>query len=291
MSKYLDEMMNGIVEAASAYARAYNDGAKKSELKVLKSAANDACSKYNLELSKATYRQWAKEGDPVKTAIRNLFVPGTKKLSFKTDDENYMTVHILDSQFECNLPQMQATLGTGVFNDPKWFAKAEKLAFIVSNHLNQTMNNSPLFKYEVSQAAKDFEFDGIDPLSEEGVGIALQSVIDAILFIEDPENSGENLIKARMREDESGKYSPEWNVIYHSMTARDGVNSLKVANTGMFTTLVMEAMNRILTNGTVKFEITGNYEMPKADEPKADEPKAKKPAKKSAKKSAKKTQK
>ena len=82
--------------------------------------------KFNFALAKATYRQWAAEGDPIRTAVRSLYVPGTKKFKFKADDEDYMTVTITDSQYEVNLPMMQAVLGAGVFHDPAWFSKCEK---------------------------------------------------------------------------------------------------------------------------------------------------------------------
>lgn len=267
-----------LMEVASNYAKAYNNKEKKSTLKALKKMANEACNTYNLELSKATYRQWAKEGDAVKTAIRSLYVPNAQRLSFKTDDDDYMTVVLSDTQYEVNLPQMQATLGAGVFADSDWFNKCEKLAFIVANALNEHLNDSAMFNFNIAEASKEFSFPkGIDPLSDEGVVHALQCVFDSILFIPEnggengkskskKKNAGENLIKTRVKEDKRGvKYSVEWQYIRESMTQNGGVGVVTVCNTGKFTSYILHAMHLILTSGNIRLACDGDYTMPETE--------------------------
>lgn len=263
----LNEMMENVTAKAIAYVKAYNDGKKKSELKALKTAATNAVNEYNLELSKATYRRWAKEGDAVKTAIRVLYIPGARSIKYKTDDENYMTCILSDANFEVNLPQMQATLGTKAFADPKWFNKCEKLAYIVANAINEHMGNSAMFNYGIEDASKEFSFpEGMNPLDDEGVVYALQSVFDAILFIEDEDAPGNNLIKTRIKKDSRGNaFSVEWQYIRESMTANSGVGKVAVCNTGRFTSYILHAMHVILTSGDIGFESTGDFVMPKSE--------------------------
>lgn len=260
-------LMDSVMEKAGAYAKAYNEHQKKPVLKALKKSATDAVNGYNLELSKATYRQWAKEGDPIKTAIRTLYIPGAKKLKFKVDDEDYMTVIADDfNDYEVNLPMMQATIGASAFTNPGWFAQCQKLMFLVSNTLNEHFNDSPMFKLSIDDAAKAFEFpDGIDPLSDEGVVHALQMVYDSILLIPDPD-SGENVIKTRLKQDKHGKfYSTEWDYIRESMTANGGVGKVDVCDTGKFSSFILHTMHLILTNGTISLGCPDSFVMPKDD--------------------------
>lgn len=279
----LEKMAELITKEAATYAKAYNGGkTKKSDLKVLRDKANKAVADYNLQLSKETYRQWAKEGDPVRTAIRSFYIPGAKAIQFKTDDDNYMTVHIKACDYQVNLPQMQATLGAGVFHDPKWFNKCEKLAWIIANNINDRMGDGANFEYHLSQASKAFKFpDGVDPLSDEGVLVALQEVFDAILFL--PDDSGKNIISLSVRKTEHGETTAkEWEFIHRCMTKHGAMYEVKVCNTGTFTSLVMEAMNGILTHAAFKCSADGSFDMPDPDKDEAKP--VKKPAKKAAKK-------
>lgn len=269
-NRKIEMLMNEVINATSAYAKAYNEGEKAKKLKALKKAATDAVNEYNLALSWDTYRRWAAEGEAVKTALRTLYVPGAIKAQYKTDDDDYMTVVIKDlTTYEVSLPQMQACLGAGVFSDPAWFNYAEKLAFLTANALNERLNDSALFKYNIAEASRTFQFpDGCDPLSESGVVHALQKCMDAILFLPSPDSAEENLIKTRDKVDSHGHtYSVEWQYIRESMTANGGVGKVTVCNTGRFTSYILHVMHVILTNGTIGLESDGDFEMPKAEAP------------------------
>lgn len=264
----LKELMETLEKKATEYAKAYNEHSKKAELRVLKTAVSKAVDAYNLEVSKETYRKWAKEGDPVKTAIRTMFIPGAKSVQFKTDEDEYMTVVIRDLKtYEVNLPMMQATLGAKVFANADWFSRCEKLMFLVSNAINEHFNDSVMFKVSISDAAREFAFPaGVDPLSDDGIVHALQAVFDSILFINDPDNDGSNIIRTRLKQDKRGRYySTEWDYIRESMTMNAGVAKIQVCNTGKFTSYILHAMHTVMTNGSFDLACDGDFVMPKAD--------------------------
>lgn len=265
VEKLLDEATAKGVE----YAKLYNSKtAGKKSLKAAKTGAMEAMDAFNSALAKATYRAWAKEGDPIRTAVRTLFIPGTKRFKFKVDDADYMTVSIVDVQYEVNLPMMQAVLGAGVFHNPGWFSKCEKLCYLVSNVINEHINNMVLFPMVISDAAKEFDFDGIDPLSDEGVIYALREVYDSILYIDNPDNPGTNIIKPAIRTDKRGNvYSPEWTYIRESMTANGGIGVVNLCNTGRFTSYVLHAMHMSMTNGTMTASYEGDFKMPDSEVP------------------------
>lgn len=252
MSTTLERMLNDALAKATSYAKAYNEGGKKkSELSALKKSAMAAMDTYNSVLAKDTYRRWNAEGDPVKTAIRSWTIPNSKKFQFKTDDDNYMTVVVKDAECRVNLPMMQVVLGKQIFAQPNWFDKAEKLAFIIATRLNEHISNSAVFKYEIAEASSEFSFpDSINPLSDDGVVYAIQEVFDSILYIDNPDNPGTNLIHTTLKMDADGNYyAKEWTVIRERMTKDGGKNTVAICNTGRFTDLIVEAMNGILTNG------------------------------------------
>lgn len=267
MSIQLSKMLEDATKAATDYAAAYNANAGKARLKALKKAATNAFDEYNLCLSRETYRAWAKEGDAVRTAIRLRFVPNAKKVAFKTNDDDYMTVVIGDNtKYPVNLPQMQATLGTDAFNDPHWFSKCEKLMYAAANIINEHLGNGSVFNMNISDAGREFNFTSeIDSLDDECVVTALQTIFDSILFIEDPDNEGANLIKTRIEHDKYGNpYSVDWQYIRESMTMNTGCCDIKMCNTGKFTAFVADVMHKIITTGTFKFDIDGEFTMPEA---------------------------
>lgn len=250
MAKKLDTLMKTAEKKANEYAKAYNEkDRKKSELKALKKAALAAVDQYNLELSKATYLAWNEEGDPVKTAIRLRIVPGAQKVQFKTDEDDYMVVNFKDAEYDVNLPQMQATLGAEVFSDKSWFNLTEKFAFIIANSVNEHCGDSVKFEYQILDASKAFDLpEGIDPLSDEGGIMMLQKVFDSILYIDNPDNPGTNLIHTAVKKDKEGRvFSTEWSTIREEMTARVGRNTVGIVNTGVFTHLIADAMWACMT--------------------------------------------
>lgn len=276
------DLLNEVVAKAMAYVEAYNEGGhKKSELKNLKDAATIKLDEYNSMVEKATYRKWATEGDPIKTAIRAGKIEGVKRLNYKTDDDNFMTVKCVDADIEVNLPQMQATLGAGVFHDPKWFNKLEKLIWIVAYDINERMTDNPTFEYKVQKASEAFKFPAdVDPYTTEGCIEAMNQVFDAILFLDD--GNGKNMIHSTPHTTRHGYIdSPEWRLIRESLTKEAGKNKISICNTGKFSNLIMRAMNGILTDGDFEFEADDQYTMPH-DAPEA--PTVKAPKKRTAKK-------
>lgn len=244
----IQEKYDLAVEKATLYVKAFNQGGKKkSELKALKSEATSALSDYNSLIEKREYRTWAAEGEPVKTAVRQLNIKGGKSFNYKTDDDNYMSLSIRDKDIPVNLLQMQVTLGKDVFADPKWFNKAEALMSIVLTNLADRIGTS--FDCDIAQASREFKFGyKINPRNHEDCIKALQSVFDSILYID---NEGENRVKTVPAIDEYGNTSsPEWTYIRDAMTARTGQSTLSLCKSGMFTTLILEAMHKALTSGT-----------------------------------------
>lgn len=254
MATRLETMMNRVNEKVNAYVSAYNDGAKKSVLKGLKSVANDEIKKYNLQLSIDTYRAWQEQGDPVKTAIMTGVIAGAKKLRFRTDDDDKMTATIVDAEYPVDLPQMYVTLGEGVFHAEDWFSKASKLCWSFVMERNKENGDSVTFQYYIDEISKEFAFPaGIDVTTYEGKIMALQMTFDAILFIEDAKNPGMNLIRAT---------GEEWGFIRDLMTYDAGFIKIGVKNTGAFTNLVMRAMYKAINNKKFVLEADDAYKMP-----------------------------
>lgn len=264
----LETLMQDVRNRGAAYAKAYNEGGKKkAEMSALKKAAGSAMDKYNSALEKEIYKQWNEEGDAIKTAVRTRYIPGAKRIQYKTDDDNYMTVEInANEKYEVNLPQMQATIGREVFADPGWFGKCGKLAYLVAEYIAERLGCG-CFEYSTSQAMRDFDFPAdLDPLSDDGVVTALQQVIDSILYIDNPGTPGENLIHTTLKKDKRGRfYSPEWQHIREAMTARTEIGKINIVNTGKFTGYVLDAMHLIMTNGD--FMVTTEAEKFDEDKP------------------------
>lgn len=268
MTRTMEVLLEEVTAKSTKYVKAYNEGGfKKSELKALRNAATAACDKYNLELSKETYRQWNREGDPIKTAIRSRVIPNAIRLKFKTDDDDYMTVTHVPTEYEVNLPMMQVTLGVEAFSNPEWFKATETLAKLIGVTLNKHTGNRATFEYVINKASEEFRFpEGINPASDEGILLAVQYIFDAILFIDD--GNGHNLIHLTIEKDEeTGKtFAKEWNVVRESMTKSVGVNLVGICNPGTFSGYIMRAMHGILTNGTFGL-VAESQDMTLADKP------------------------
>lgn len=250
----LSAMMNSVNEKVGAYVDAYNNGEKKSMLKGMKAAANDAIKKYNLQLSIETYRTWKDQGDPVKTAIMAGVISGAKKIRFRTDDDNKMTATIVDAEYHVDLPQMHTTLGAYVFHSPDWFSKASKLCWSFVMERNKENGDSVMFNYYIDEISREFSFPAdIDVTTYEGKIMALQMTFDAILFLEDKKNPGTNLIRAT---------GEEWGFIRDLMTYDAGFNKIGIKNTGAFTDLVLRAMYKAINNQKFILEADEAYKMP-----------------------------
>ena len=247
-SKKLQNLFDKSQEACVAYVKGYNDRISRKELKALKKAANEAINSYNLELSRAVYKEWAKSGDVVKTALTLNFVPGAKKASFKENKEDIMAYTMNDDkEYFINLPEIQHTCGAEVFADTSWFLMVEKLVWLIAGRLNEEIAGSPEFKYEIDEASAAFEFpEGINPLTDDGIIHALQKIFDAILFV--PGEDGQNTIQTTTKYDVDGRpYCPQWKVIRESMTRAGKPNEVIFCNTTTMTRYIANAMWGILT--------------------------------------------
>lgn len=270
MTNYLEALNMKATTLAQKYCTAYNEGkARQKELTAAKKAANDALAQYNLELSKEQYREWAKEGNPVELAIRSLVIPNALKFSFKADDDDVMKYAVKgDNNYSVSLPMMEVVLGKGIFHEKDWFNALEKLIEVVSGYLSERAGCAKL-GYQVEEATKSFKFPkGVDPLSDEGVIICFQQVMDKILFIKG--ENGENLIHATAKNDSRGReFNNFWTIIRESITAAAGVNKVTICNTAMFSKYILNAMHGILTNGTT--QVTAEESVTREDLQKAHE--------------------
>lgn len=274
MNELTQRLYDDMLEKAQDYIDAYNEGGHgKKELKLKREAANAACSSFNLQTSKDCYKAWAADGNPVKRAAEQYLIPGAKRIAFKADpDTDVMDYEIKDTEYPVNLPMMQKTLGAGVFNDAGWFNKASKLAVIVAENLNERCGGSSKFTYQVSSAARAFNFPAdVNPLSDDGVVYALQIVMDSILFIDDPEHPGQNKIHVQLCTDSTGRpYAKEWTVIRERMTKDAGRNKVAICNTGKFTDYILQAINGIITDGTFSLVADAPDADPNEEEAKDD---------------------
>lgn len=250
LNEAMKKMMETVNENVKNYIDAYNGHeTKKKALSELKNKATRSMNDYNLALSKVRYKEWASEGEPVKKAIAARLISGAKKITYKADDDDFMTAKIVDAEYPVNLPMMQAVIGAEAFNDPKWFDKVERLAKTLAIRINERITGNDSFQYEIGKSAGEFHFpEGVDPLSDEGVIYALNIIFDSILFIDD--GNGKNRICAECKVDGSGRYyASEWDTIRESMTRSDGTNSIAICNTSKFTEYIMNAMHGIMTDG------------------------------------------
>ena len=255
MTKYLETLNMKANRKAQEYCTLYNEGAKQSELKNAKKAANQAIADYNAELAIEQYLAWAEEGNPVELAVRSRVIPNALKFSFKADDDDVMGVSVkTDENYAISLPMMETVLGEEIFADPQWFNAMEKLMYLTINHINERIGNGKS-DVQVEDASKAFNFPKkVNPLSDEGVIIALQAVIDKILVIKG--KNKKNLISVTSGVDSQKKaFSKEWTVIRESMTAAGGVNKVQVCNTVRFCDYIVNAMHGIITNGNFKLSM------------------------------------
>jgi len=254
MTEKLNNLRQELEAASMAYVGACNSGKIPAERKKLKEAVKAATDAYNLELEKQTYLDWAAAGDPVKTCIRERFIRGGKRVSFKEADDGTMTGTIKDVDFKADLPMMHKVLGAGVFASPDWLPKVEKLAWIMASNLNNHLADNPAFAYAASDAAKEFSFPAeIKCDTDSAVYIALQMVIDSILFIPDEKSRKKekpNLISLTMKTDKYGAtFSPQWVYIRESLTRQGNLNQVVIGNIGKMAELIADAMHGIITNG------------------------------------------
>ena len=228
------------VNKAKDYVTAYNEHKlKKAELQGKKKAAMEMLENYNSQKEKETYLAWNAMGMPVFRACMSVFLPGILRFQFKENEDGVMTWKAVDvANRHVSLPMMQTTLGTkGVFNSPDWFDYVGTFATVVAEHTARRAGAAG-FKYNARCAEAKFPMpEGVDILSDEGCVIALQTVIDKILFMDNGKDDGKNLMQAQLK---------NWVVIRESMTREAGIHGFAICNTAHFSDLILNAMNGII---------------------------------------------
>lgn len=239
--KALEEAMKA---AGAKYIQAVNDRVSLKKQKELKTAVSNAQDDYNAAVAEDTYCNWAKEGDPIRTAARMRTYRG-KRVSFKVTDANLTYMEIKDADLLVNLVDMESAIGIEHFADPKWFDMTSNLAFIIASAVGSSLGCDDL-TYEVEEAAKEFKFAGDVDLKDESTCIAaLQQVFDAILYIPDEEHKA-NLLRAD---------GPAWSCIKYCMTRQgSGFGKVMIGNTGKMSELVLNALHIAITNGRYSAE-------------------------------------
>ena len=244
--KALEEAMKA---AAGKYVQAVNDRESLKKQKELKKAASCAQDEYNQAVAEDTYRRWAEQGEPVKTAIRERTYRG-KRVSFKFTDANLCYLEVNDTDLLVSLPDMERVIGVEHFANPQWFDMASNLAWIIASHVNAALGGGDDFAYEASEAAKNFEFPkGIDLKKDTTCIAALQQAFDAICWIPKASGGKTNLIKAE---------GPAWVYIRECMTKQAGRGIVAIGNTGKMSELIMDAMHLSLTSGGYSAREDGN---------------------------------
>lgn len=255
--------------AVANYVAGYNNHEKRSKLKTLKSTAASAIKEYNSAREMELYREWQAEGDPVRTAVRKLKENKGIRVSYRIDDDtDVMSAKFSDCDIKVSLPMMHYTLGSGVFNSPDWFAKVEKFAFLYADYLSQSLGTAS-FEYSIRDISKAFNFpDGADLVTPEGIVKVMQIVFDSILYIENPDVPGTNIITPRsIVTNGYGKQIPAWTYIEHCVTRHDDKNGgILLSNTGAFSYIILETMHMIMTNAGFKLTAEDEFVIPNKDD-------------------------
>lgn len=242
---YFNGDFNKVSEAANQVVLALNSHEPSKKVKELKDVAKKELSEYNEEIARATYLSWRDDGDPVRTAVRELNLKGCKKVSYKeTDDGMFVVQFDDDSNVRANLVDMMNTIGKDAFADAGWFSACQKLAYLIAGTLNSKLSSASSFQYILDDAASAFEFGDVDPCTSEGMEIALQTVFDKILMI--PDENGNNSLSVVTTV--SGN---AWHYLREAMT-KEGkkAGQITICNIGSVVRIVLAAMHIVMTRGT-----------------------------------------
>lgn len=238
----LAQLMEDVTKKAGDCAKAINEGKPQKEIKTLRKAASDAMTKYNEQVAFTVYKEWAEKGDAIQTALRTLYVPGAKKISYKSNASEYTYVEVSDAKIKINLPEMQTVIGIQHFHEEDWFTKVGSLAWIIANAVNKNLGDNPAFAYRVSEAAKVFRFsDAADITSIKSIVSALQQTADGILFIPTTTKKGKDVNAIKMT-------SASWWYIRESMTKQGKEpGHVDIYGEDKMSELVADAMHVIMT--------------------------------------------
>jgi len=238
----LEDLYSTLCVRAEAQANALNQGVTEAESKKYKDEAKEALDAYNKAATTMAYESWHNGDDSIQTMIKAGYIPGLKRYSCKQDKTSGIyKATVSDTKGKISLVGYQMIIGKGDFHDPEWFIKAQKLAYIVANALNDALGKVEGFSYAVDEAAKAFDFaENADPKSTRSVVSALQQVADSILFIPTKTKAGAEVNTLKMR-------SIEWGYIRECMT-RQGtdIGSVVIGNTEKMAELVADVMYLML---------------------------------------------
>ena len=243
----LEELNAVMREKGAEVVVAINDGKGDKVIKALKKAAKDAESAYNAEVARLQYIAWRDEGNPMETAIRERNIPNGKKLYYKTTDTGRTYLEVNDYQFKVDLLELENAIGVEHFHEGDWFVKIQKLAYLLANALNKQLSNNADFRYEVEQAAMEFDFgEGADFTSDASILKALQITVDSILFMPIRNKAGIEVNRIKV-------IKPAWTCIAQSMT-KQGSKPGEVAISGgnKMCELVTDVIHCIITGKKFK---------------------------------------
>lgn len=238
-----------LVRIETAYCQALNDGVTDpDEIKKHKKAVKDALGAYNRELAHYWYREWKKQGDPVKKAILKRYVPGAIKVNMVRDENTqffYPEETSKGVNMKISLTDMQQTIGDGVFSNPKWADACNHLAFLYANRTFNYLNIHDPFEYRIPATAKAFQFDPAihgSVYSNKFFLSALQTTFDAIIM--DPDADGQNRFHVLRKYDVNGvEYSPQWEYVVDCFTSQGKrAGDVLIGNISKFEELVTDAM-------------------------------------------------
>lgn len=250
------KLWDDVKSAAETYCKKVNEGRPEKETKAAKKLVTETLNSFNAMHRQNIYREWDRTQDgAVRTAIYKRFVPQCKRVSFKSTNGSPMEPEYSDTLQKAELPEMAATLGNDKFADIHWFTKLQKLAFLHATKLSRRINGDADFSYQISDIAREFEFNDGKNYSDANFYQALQTVFDSILMV--PDESGANTIRIHTEEDDNGvPYCREWSVITESITKQGQRPGLvNIGSTAKMSELVADCMFVLVNPESEKFEL------------------------------------
>lgn len=178
------ELLVELQTATDEAVEAMNGGKPAAETDPLKDKVDAALDAYNASATADAYEAWNAQEKPVEAILRDRFVPGIKRVQFRTDKETgLMTATIKDAETRASLVKYAGECGYGNFAEGRdWWTKVQALAFIMADAFNKELCSNSQFVYEVEKAATLYDFGkDANPASKTSCVKALQACFDSIL--------------------------------------------------------------------------------------------------------------
>lgn len=236
-------------EASQNIADALNEGKAEKDVKPLKEKCKAATNDYNSANEEYYYCSLVEKhgADALKEGIRIYKLPGAKKPSQREDKKTgrYMSQVKDDKKAVIDLLNFMDIIGIDQFANEDWFARTQKFAFIVANAINKALGEDPEFTYMVDDAAKAFDFaKDADPASNASGRKALQSCVDAIVFIPSEKDAEKNALKAEKK---------HWAFVRETMSAHGkGKLEVTVRGTAGVAALIAEVVSGLLCDDRIR---------------------------------------